>query len=452
MRPLTSATFDGVRLGKHDEEKRARTHAAARYPPTSMHAADAPPLTHAAPWPARGSYEPGFEPVAKTFARLLAAREEIGAGFVVHHRGRRVVDVWGGHADARAKRPWEADTRAVVFSVTKGLAAMALNMLADRGRLDWDATVASVWPGFARAGKERITLRTLFNHRAGLPYLDAHITLSTCIERWDLAVDAIERQRPAWEPERGQGYHALTFGIFAREIFERLAGESMGTFLKREVFDPLGSDARLGTEEAFDAKMSTLYPPSGTGRIGKMTHALVTEPEGLEARMLRNVVSPRSIARRAFSSPRPDGGLAVYGTPKVWRAELPWASATASARGISRAYLPFASGGEHAGRRYVRAETLATIARRQGWSERDAVLNKPVGWSQAFLKEEPQLFSPELSSFGHAGLGGALGWCDPVNELAIGYVLNRLDWHVRSPRAIALCRSLYACDPVRERG
>lgn len=417
-----------------------------------MHANDAPPLTHAAPWPARGSYEPGFEPVAKTFARLLATREEIGAGFVAHHRGRRVVDVWGGHADLRTKRPWESDTRVVLFSVTKGLAAIALNLLADRGQLDWDAPVASVWPGFARAGKERMTLRTLFNHRGGLPYIDAHVTLSTCIERWDLAVDAIERQRPAWEPDRDQGYHALTFGIFAREVFHRIAGESMGSFLKREIFEPLGSDARLGTDEPFDTKFATLYPPNGAARIGKMTHALIAEPDGLEARMMRNVLSPRSIARRSFSSPRPTGGLAAYSTPRVWRAELPWASASASARGVSRAYLPFASGGTYEGRRYVGTDTIASIARRQGWSERDAVLNKPVGWSQGFLKEEPQLFSPELASFGHAGLGGALGWCDPVNELTIGYVLNRLDWHVRSPRAIALCRSLYTCDPVRQFG
>lgn len=407
-------------------------------------------LANAAPWPARGSYEPGFEPVADTFARLLADQQEVGAGLVVHHRGRCVVDVWGGVADAQTERPWESDTRVVVFSVTKGLAAMALNLLADRGQLDWDAPVVSVWPGFGREGKERITFRTLFNHRAGLSFLDANVTLSGCVERWDLAVDAVERQRPAWEPGTRQAYHALTFGIFAREVFERIAGESMGTFLRRELFEPLGSDARLGTEQALHHKLATLSPPSAVGRVGRMFHALVTEPDGLEARMLRNVLAPRSVARRSFASPRPSGGLAAYGSPTVVSAELPWASATASARGVSRAYLPFASGGEHGGRRYLRAESLTSLHARQGWSTRDAVLNKPVGWSQGFLKEEPQLFSPEQASFGHAGLGGALGWCDPIRELTIGYVLNRLDWHVRSPRAIALCRALYACEPVTD--
>ena len=58
------------------------------------------------------------------------------------------------------------------------------------------------------------------------------------------------------------------------------------------------------------------------------------------------------------------------------------------------------------------------------------------------------MFSPNLASFGHPGMGGALGWCDPVAEVTIGYVMNRLDWRVRSPRALALCRALYACAPL----
>jgi CubicO group peptidase (beta-lactamase class C family) len=134
----------------------------------------------------------------------------------------------------------------------------------------------------------------------------------------------------------------------------------------------------------------------------------------------------------------------------VRRAQLAWASATASAHGLARAYLPFAAGGAALGRRFVRAATLAPIHARQSWSERDRVLQKPIGWSQGFLKEESHLFAPNPESFGHAGMGGALGWCDPVADLTIGYAMNRLDWRVRSPRALALCRALYACEPVRD--
>ena len=95
------------------------------------------------------------------------------------------------------------------------------------------------------------------------------------------------------------------------------------------------------------------------------------------------------------------------------------------------------------------AETVAKVHARQGWSERDLVLQKPLGWSQGFLKEETHLFSPNPESFGHTGLGGAIGFCDPVAGIAIGYTPNGLDWRVRSPRAVALCRAIYQCEPVR---
>jgi CubicO group peptidase (beta-lactamase class C family) len=173
-------------------------------------------------------------------------------------------------------------------------------------------------------------------------------------------------------------------------------------------------------------------------------------PRSTEARVARATLSRQSLPRRAFLNPQNGPrGLAAYNDLPVRRASLAWASATASADGVARAYLPFASGGEHGGIRFLKAETLAPVHRRQGWSSRDAVLQKPLGWSQGFLKEERHLFCPNRESFGHAGLGGALGWCDPVSEVTVGYVMNRLDWHVRSPRALALCRALYECEPLR---
>ena len=100
-------------------------------------------LTNPAPAPCGGGYADGFAPVAERFAAQLAAGDEIGAGFAVYHRGRCVVDLWGGRADVATDRPWTRDTRTVVFSVTKGLAAMALTLLADRGALDWDTPMTT---------------------------------------------------------------------------------------------------------------------------------------------------------------------------------------------------------------------------------------------------------------------------------------------------------------------
>jgi CubicO group peptidase (beta-lactamase class C family) len=138
----------------------------------------------------------------------------------------------------------------------------------------------------------------------------------------------------------------------------------------------------------------------------------------------------------------------AYNQAPAIRAELAWGGATGSARGVARAYLPFASGGTHEGRSYLKSDTLAPVYARQGWSERDRVLCKPLGWSNGFLKEERHIFSPNPESFGHAGMGGALGWADPVEELAIGYVMNRMDWRVRSKRTLELTRALYDCEAL----
>jgi CubicO group peptidase (beta-lactamase class C family) len=409
-------------------------------------------LANRAPAPARGAYADGFAPLAERFAAQVRDGAEIGAGLTVYHRGRCVVDLHGGLADASTGRPWERDTRLVVFSVTKGLVAMALALLADRGKLDWDAPVASVWPEFAAAGKGAITLRTLFNHEAGLLGPGVGLTLDDCLDpgRAAYVSRVLAEARPLWEPGRAQGYHAISYGLYASEVFTRIAGESVGTFLTRELFAPLGADVSLGTPAEHDARIATLYPPPTLRRVVNMVGALA-RGDNAESRVLRATLAPTSLVRRAFFEPRVGAaGLSTYNDEPVRRAELAWASATASAHGVARAYLPFALGGSVEGRTYLRGDTLAPVYARQGWSERDLVLQKPLGWSQGFLKEEAHLFSPTPESFGHAGMGGALGWCDPVHGLTFGYVMNRLDWRVRSPRAVALCRALYDSPAVRD--
>lgn len=398
-----------------------------------------------------GSYAEGFRPVAELFAAHLASGQEIGAGLTVYHRGELVVDLAGGLADVETARPWRHDTRIVVFSATKGLAAMALNALSDRGLLDWDAPVAEYWPEFAKHGKERITVRALLQHQAGLASLDVPLSLAECVTSFPRVVRALEDQRPDARPV--QGYHAITFGMYARALFERVAREPMRPFLEREWFRPTGSDARLGAPPELDARTATLYPPNLGARLANMVFAGLFEPGSREGRVARALVGRDSAARRAFANPRTGlRGLLEYNDVPVRRAELPWASATASARGLARAYLPLSVGGELDGRRYLRSETIAALAGRGGWSERDAVLQKPLGWNRGFLKEERDIFDPHGQGFGHAGMGGALGWCDPISGLAVGYVMNRMDWRVRSPRALGLCRALHACAPVRHDG
>src|SRR6266545_6136094 len=121
--------------------------------------------------------EPGWEPVADAFRANLEQGRELGAACCVYHEGRPVVDLWGGVADRRSGRPWERDTVATVFSTTKGATAICAHMLVERGLLDLDAPVISYWPEYRAQGKEQTRVRWLLAHQAGVPAIDAELTL-----------------------------------------------------------------------------------------------------------------------------------------------------------------------------------------------------------------------------------------------------------------------------------
>ena len=405
-----------------------------------------PKLSNDAPAPARGTYAAGFEPLAKRFASQLRDGTELGAGLCVFHRGQCVVDLWGGLADVEADRPWADDTRIVVFSVTKGLAAMALNMLADRGKLDMGRAGGDYWPGFAAAGKEQSAFACSRPPR-GLLALDTPLTIDDCVrsDRAEVVLRALEEQRPAWEPGTRQGYHALTFGLYASELFRRIAGESIGTFLRRELLEPLGSDARLGTPASEDSRFARLYEPTARRAV-----------RGLALDALRGgSTETRVDARECSTGARWSGARSAIPRRRwhhgVQRGADPACGArvgvaTASARGLARAYLPFASGGRFEGAStFARARSNPSTAR-QSWSERDGVLQKPIGWSQGFVKEEAHVFSPNPESFGSPGHGRRAGLVrsDPRNRVRL-----RHEPHGLACTLSAGCRALSRALRVR---
>ena len=107
---------------------------------------------------ATGTVAAGWEPVRAAFEANLAAGREVGAAVAVYHRGRPVVSLAGGSFDEAGSRPYTDDTLQLVFSTTKGIAALAVALCVERGLLDYDAPVVDCWPEFGAAGKERITV------------------------------------------------------------------------------------------------------------------------------------------------------------------------------------------------------------------------------------------------------------------------------------------------------
>ena len=164
----------------------------------------------------QGRVAAGFEPVKELFEQQFAQGQHIGAGVAVYHRGRPVVDLWGGLADEESGRPWEEGTMAVSFSTTKGLTATCLHILAERGLLKYGDPVAKYWPEFAVNGKEAVTIYQLLTHQAGIPQLPDGVRAETLLD-WNTMVSEIAKLAPVWEPGTNTGYHAITFGYLVGE-------------------------------------------------------------------------------------------------------------------------------------------------------------------------------------------------------------------------------------------
>lgn len=396
----------------------------------------------------QGTCAPGFEPLRDELRRNLAQRGGIGEGFCVMRDGEVLVDLWGGVADVASGRPWEADTLGVVFSATKGLVAQVLLLLHDRGLLDHDAPVARYWPEFARRDKGAITVRTLLSHRAGLVSLPRDPGLDD-LESPERCAELAANTAPRWAPGTDQGYHGVTYGFFAAELVRRLAGRSAGSILRDEIARPLGADVHLGLPEALEGRVATLYPQTPQDVLRNILPRVFASPK-VEGRVYRQVLfGGDSDSRAAFARPSALGprGIQNFNLPRVHRMELGWASAIASARGLARAYQPLACGGEGLGLRLFSPAAARLPHARDSFVARDRVLRREMGFTLGFVKEPPGVFGPEPAAFGHPGAGGALGWADPERRLSIGYVPNRMDFHIRSKRALALCRTLYQCLP-----
>jgi CubicO group peptidase (beta-lactamase class C family) len=362
---------------------------------------------------------PGFEGVRDAFEKNFADGLETGASFSAYHRGQKAVDLWGGKLDATTGRDWEEDTLALVYSTTKGATAICANRLAQEGRIDVDAPVATYWPEFAAAGKEAIPVDWLLSHRAGLPWVDEPLTLDDVLA-WDPMIRALEAQTPVWEPGTQHGYHAVTYGYLVGEVVRRVAGRTIGTYLRDEIAEPLGLDFWIGLPEQHESRVAVLG--GGLGELVGEADAEV-DPEALAAIM--ELIGPDSTLGRALSAGGAFAHTDAFNTRAVHAAEIPAAGGIGDARSIARLYA--ACIGEIDGIRLLTPEQLATATTQRSEGPDVVILNLDLQFGLGFIVPSSLLQLGGPKSFGHFGLGGSMGWADPEAGLAFGYVMNRLE-------------------------
>ena len=371
-----------------------------------------------------GSCDARFEAVREAFAQNLARDLEHGASVAVTVDGRVVVDLWGGFADAARTRPWERDTIVNVYSTTKGLTALCAHLLAERGALELDAPVARYWPEFGQAGKQRVLVRHLLCHQAGLAGLRRDLPVEDLYD-WDTTTRALAAEPPWWEPGTAHGYHALTFGHLVGEVVRRISGRSLGCFFRDEVARPLAADLHIGLPAEHDARVAELVPPP-------------VDPL-FQATLARD---PKSLLARALANPPADPRLAAT---RAWRgAEIPAANGHGNARSIARLYAALARGGTLEGVTLCRPETLER-ASMVAASGPDLVLQMAMDWGLGYVVNAAKsIYGPNPRSYGHTGYGGSFGFADPDARLAVGYAMNRMAATLAGePRGAALIAAVY---------
>ena len=379
-----------------------------------------------------GEVAPGFEAVRDAFAESFAARGEVGAAVCAYWRGEPVVDLWGGVADRKSGRPWQADTLVLVFSTTKGVTAACVHALAERGVLDLDAPVARYWPEFAANGKQSITLADVMTHQAGLAVIEGELTLEE-VCAWHPVCAAIAAQAPGWEPRTAHGYHVRSYGWILGEVVRRATGSTLGEWLSREVAGPLRADFHVGLPEALEPRVAPIVP--------------APEPADPKQRALRERFMGRdTVLGRALSGPSNLFSYSeMWNDRKLHAAEMPSSNGIASARGVARTYA--AQVGEIDGIRLLSPETVrnATRVRVDG---PDRVILVPMRFGLGYLLSPSLCATCPEGAFGHAGAGGSLGFADPDRQLGFGYVMSQMRLGLTGDeRAASLVEAVYASLP-----
>ncbi|MDQ3106919.1 MAG: beta-lactamase family protein [Actinomycetota bacterium] len=384
-----------------------------------------------------GEVATGYEQVRDAFQGNFDTHGDVGAAFSLYVRGEKVVDLWGGIADATSDRPWEEDTLQLVFSTTKGATAVCAHLLAQQGALDLDAPVAEYWPEFATEGKGDIPVRWLLSHRSGLPTVDAHLTPEQLVA-WQPIIEALAAQKPYWEPGTAHGYHALTYGWLVGEVIKRVDGRSIGRFFADEVAKPLGLDFFIGLPETEEPRVSRLE----TIQVGGLPSELDVEslPENIRDLILA-VADPEGLTQRALTVSRPTA--MDFNSREVHAAEIPAANGITTARSLARMYAAVV--GEVDGVRILDAETVADATVEQS-NGPDKVLQIATRFGSGFFL--PSTFSPLLgpAAFGHSGAGGSLGMADVDRQIGFGYVMNKMQQNLSGdPRTVSLVAAVNAC-------
>lgn len=337
----------------------------------------------------------------------IADGKQLGVQVAAYRHGEPIVDAWAGRMGPHDDRPVQPDSLFLSFSTTKGVAATALHILADRGIVDYAAPVAKYWPEFAQAGKEHVTVAQAMSHQAGLHAVRMPHLIEN-VEDWDGYVAWLAAQPPAWEPGTATGYHALTYAWIAGGIVQGASGRHIRDVIREEIAEPLGiaDDMYVGIPDGLDERLTYLQQNDPAGG------AMPIPPD------------------HDFFKAMPAKSDFTFNDMRLRKACVPSANGHFTARALAKMYGALANGGEVDGTRIVSADRIAHMQRLM-IDQPDRVLMMPIRKGIGFFLGGdgplgPNTFGPRKTAFGHSGAGGSTAFADPETGLSIAVTLNKM--------------------------
>ena len=358
-----------------------------------------------------GSTHERFERVRHAFEENFNERDEKGAAVAAFHRGEVVVDLRGGTYNG--VDPWRDDTVVITYSTTKPLAASCLLLMWDRGEIELGARVGRIWPEFARAGKENVTIRDVLAHRAGLVAVRRDLPAEALFGRATI-VRALEDEEPWWEPGTRSGEHAYFYGHLIDEIVRRVDGRSVHDYFAHEIADPWDLDFHIG------------LALEDVGRSATVVDVDTAWPGG-------NIGEEGSLLRRALTNPPGALEAGVVNSDEWKQAPVPAINGYGTAMSLARFYQGFLAGGVLDEVRLFSEEAVreATAVQSSGI---DVLLQRHVDWGLGFQIEG--------GYFGHGGIGGSSAYAARRLGMTFAYVTNKMGDH---DRADAVSEAVEAC-------
>ena len=377
----------------------------------------------------QGYFDLRFEAVKEAFAALFDDPQERGMALCVQIGGETVLDIWAGTADKDGQQAWHSDTILNLFSCTKTFTAVTVLQLVGEGKLELDAPVARYWPEFAAAGKDKITLRHLLSHQAGLPAL-RHMLPAEALYDWQAMTTALAAETPWWALGEGHGYAPITYGWLVGEVLRRVEGRGPGESIVARTAKPLGLDFHVGLADEEFERVALIS--RGKGNFG----------DAAAQRLLKTMMSePTAMSTRAFTNP--PSIMTSTNKPEWRRMQQPAANGHGNARSLAGFYSGLLDG------QLLESELLAELTREHAVGEDKTLLTR-TRFGLGCMLDQPEVANATYGmgprAFGHPGAGGSIGFADPERDVAFGFVTNNLGPFVlMDPRAQKLARLLADC-------